>query len=298
MRSFKEIKNDYRFTEEHEICLREMKHLMEENIDEVLNTLSHWILANKNTARFFDDETRKRHVFGAQRQWFLGLFSGVYDSRYYEHLIRIGTMHLKFKVEPHYMSRAINVIRNTCIGILSRTDDPKDIMTNKIIALGKILDISLDIINIAYFEEEIRLYSPVYRVKSLLVEFSEKFSQTMNLVLVLAMIGLTLGVVGMFVMDIRNLFGGDLAHGIISSLGSLLVLWLMIELMNTEIAHLKGGRFRISVFVGVALVAVIRDTMIATLKHERIEALSYLIAAILVIGIVYWLVTKAEAQQK
>ena len=68
----------------------------------------------------------------------------------------------------------------------------------------------------------------------------------------------------------------------------------MIELMNTEISHLKGGKFRISIFVSVALVAVIRETMIATLKHEQSEMMVYLIASILVIGFVYWLVTKGE----
>jgi uncharacterized membrane protein (DUF373 family) len=47
-------------------------------------------------------------------------------------------------------------------------------------------------------------------------------------------------------------------------------------------------------FIGVALVTIIRETMIATLKHEKPEAVYYLIASILVIGIVYWLVTKSE----
>jgi len=42
--------------------------------------------------------------------------------------------------------------------------------------------------------------------------------------------------------------------------------------MNTEISHLKGGKFHISMFVGVALVTMIRETMIATLKHEKPES--------------------------
>jgi uncharacterized membrane protein (DUF373 family) len=116
----------------------------------------------------------------------------------------------------------------------------------------------------------------------------------MNLVLVLALIGLTLGVIVLFVMDLRNLVTIGIEHGIITALGSLLVLWIIIELMNTEIKHLKGGKFRISVFVGVALVAIIRDTMIMALKNEAIEKLYYLIALILTLGIVFWLVTKSE----
>jgi uncharacterized membrane protein (DUF373 family) len=114
------------------------------------------------------------------------------------------------------------------------------------------------------------------------------------MILVLALIGLTLGVVWLFLQDVMHVFTGDIERGIISSLGSMLLLWLMIELMSTELSHLKGGKFHISVFVGVALVTMIRETMIATLRHEKPESIYYLIAAILVIGVVYWIVAKAE----
>jgi uncharacterized membrane protein (DUF373 family) len=120
----------------------------------------------------------------------------------------------------------------------------------------------------------------------------------MNLVLILALIGLTFGVVWLFIIDVGRLLSGDLAQGIISALGSILMLWVIIELLNTEIAHLKGGKFYISVFIGVALVTIIRETMIATLKHESPAVIYYLIAAILVIGFVYWLVTKAEEKKR
>ena len=110
--------------------------------------------------------------------------------------------------------------------------------------------------------------------------------------------GLTLGVVWLFLQDVMHLIDGNVERGIISALGSMLLLWLMIELMNTEISHLKGGKFHISIFVGVALVTMIRETMIATLKHEKPESIYYLIAAILVIGFVYWIVTRAEDKNK
>lgn len=231
-------------------------------------------------------------------RWFLILFSGTYDQKFYDWLIRIGRIHVKHSVDPHYMSRAMNIVRDACIDILSRTDDSSELTASKIIALGKILDLNLDIVNMAYFEEEIKILAPVYKVKSFLIDFSEKFSNAMNLILVLALIGLTLSVVALFFYDVQKLFYDDLYHGIISALGSLLILWVMIELMATEIAHLKGGKFYISVFIGVALVTVIRDTMIAILKHEKPDTVYMLIAAILVIGFIYWLVIKAEEHLK
>jgi uncharacterized membrane protein (DUF373 family) len=298
MRSIREIKHDYRFTEDDEKRLAGLRPVMEEHVDEVMSTLSLWIMGTKGAAQFFTEESRKRHVFGAQREWFLELFSGKYDNRYYEKLIRIGATHVKQNVDPHFMNRAINLVKNTCIGILQKMEEDKVEATNKIISVGKILDISLDVITTSYIEEELRTFAPVYKVRSFLISFSERFSQTANLMLVFALIGLTLGVVWLFLQDVMHLFSGDVSSGIISALGSMLLLWLMIELMNTEISHLKGGKFHISVFVGVALVTMIRETMIATLKHENPEAIYYLIAAILVVGFVYWVVAKAEEKNK
>ena len=300
MRTFKQIKQDFRFLPEHEQWLRDMRELMGDSADEVMNTLNAWIMGNKETARFFSGASNRSHVFDSQRRWFLELFSGVYDQSFYEKLVRIGRTHVRYKVEPHFMSRAVNIMRNTCIGILSRTDDSKEIMTNRIIALSKILDISLDVINTTYYEEELRSSSPVYKVRSRMIDFSEKFAQSLNLTLVLALIGLSLGVAWLFASDLIRLFGGAVhsGEGIISALGSLLMLWVMIELMDTEIAHLKGGKTRISVFVGVALVSIIRELMIAALRHDQPATVYYLIAAILVTGVVYWLVAGTETSPR
>jgi uncharacterized membrane protein (DUF373 family) len=299
MRSFKEIKERYQFTEEDRRRLELLKPMALNYADEVMEGLSTWILSDKDASRFFTDEERKKHVFKVQKEWFIELFSGTYDHRYFERLMRIGSVHLKANVDAHFMNRSINLIRNTCINlILNRLDEPLEEKTKKIISFEKILDINLDVITSSYIEEEIKSYSPVYKLKSTLVEFAEKFSQSMNLVLILSLIGLTIGVIFMFISDIQGLFHGELYHGIISALGSMLILWVMIELMNTEISHLKGGKFHISIFVGVALVTMIRETMIATLKHDRPETIYYLIAAILVIGFIYWLVTKAEEKKK
>jgi len=296
MRTFKKIKQDFRFMPEHEQWLLDMHELMRDSADEVMNTLNAWIMGNEETARFLGEGTGRAHVFESQRIWFLELFSGIYDQGFYDKLVKIGKIHVRYKVDPHLMSRAINIMRNTCIGILSRTDDSKEMITNRIIALGKILDISLDVINTAYYEEEIRSYSPVYKVRSMLIDFSEKFAQSMNLVLVLALIGLSLGIVWVFAAELVGLFRGTtpVSEGIITALGSMLMLWVMIELMDTEIAHLKGGKTRISVFVGVALVSCIRELMIATLHHEQSATVYYLIAAIFVTGVIYWLVSRTE----
>lgn len=294
MRTFKELKLSYNFTADDEKRLVGVKGLMDQNVDGAMDALHSWILHTRDAAKFFTEETRKKHVFGSQRKWFLDLFSGVYDNRYYESLIRIGQTHVKANVDAHYMNRAINIIRNYCINLLNHNIGDLDERTELLISIEKILDINLDVITSSYIEEELRTYSAAYKLKSRLVSYSERFAQTMNLILVLALIGLTLGIVVLFVSDVQKVITGDLEHGIITALGSMLILWVVVELMNTEITHLKGGKFHISVFIGVALVAFIRETLIMTLKHEAVEKHYYLIALILVLGVVYWLVTKSE----
>jgi phosphate starvation-inducible membrane PsiE len=297
MRSFREIKLHYNFTAEDEKRLASLQNFMAENAHKAMDALHSWILQIKQAAAFFKEERVRTHIFGVQKKWFLDLFGGNYDNTYYEGLIRIGQVHFKRLVDAHFMNRSVNIIRNFCVNVINNQIEDVNERASLLISVEKILDINLDIITSSYIEEEMRTYSPAYRVRNTLISFSERFSQSMNLVLILAIIGLTLGVVGLIAYDVMNIFTGnlELKHGIISALGSMLILWVLIELMNSEIAHLKGGRkFRMSIFIGIALVTIIRETMIATLKHERPEIVYYLIAAILVIGIVYWLVKKTE----
>ncbi len=294
MRSFKEIKAHYRFTADDEERLVSLGQLLLDHTDRVIDALHGWIIQTPEAAQFFPEETKRNHILNLQKNWFQDLFSGSYTSLYHERIIRIGQAHRRVAVDSHFMTRAMNIIRNVCIDIVNTHIEDAEERTRSLISLGKILDINLDIMMSSYIEEELKSYSPAYRVKYAVINFAEIFSKMMNVVLVLCLIGLTLGVVGLFVFDSYKLFTGGMEYGIITSLGSLLMLWVVIELMNTEIRHLKGGKFFISVFIGVALVSTIREAMIAMLKHEKPEVIYYLIAGILALGIVYWLVKRTE----
>jgi uncharacterized membrane protein (DUF373 family) len=298
MRSFRDIKRHYDFTGEDERRLRSLRSVVEDYTDCAMDSLQSWMLETKETAPFFVDENKKKRVFAAHRSWFVDLFSGTYDVHYYERLIRIGQVHVRAQIEAHLMNRAINILRTYCLGIVTANIENAAERTAMLISLEKMLDINLDVITSSYIEEGLKTYSGAYRVKNALVTFAQGFSQTMNLVLILSLMGLTIGVVVLFVSDIGKFLTGHPEYGIVTALGSLIFLWVMIELMNTEIAHLKGGKFYISVFIGVALVAFIRESLIMTLSHESMEKHYVFIALILVLGIVFWLVTRAENMPK
>jgi uncharacterized membrane protein (DUF373 family) len=64
--------------------------------------------------------------------------------------------------------------------------------------------------------------------------------------------------------------------------------------MDTEIKHLKGGKFAIKVFISVALVALIRKILVTSLKSGDVEAQLSLIAGVAVLGVIYWLIAKVD----
>lgn len=86
----------------------------------------------------------------------------------------------------------------------------------------------------------------------------------------------------------------------VTALGSLLVLWVLIELINSEIQMLRGDKFRISIFVGIVLIAFIREVLILTLKHDSGDMgfMIMMLCGILILGVTYFILTKAESSAK
>ncbi len=293
---FERIKNNYNFTAQDEERVKSIYPLLKYRIDEIIERLEERIKLIVDPQALEIIEAHPKLPF-IHKYWLERLLKGPFDKDYYWGLVRAGKVHSSLKISPHYVSVAMNTVRGILMDILSEEVEDRLHRTQLKESLNKILDINLDVITGAYVEEEIMQYSTAYKVKTTLVRFAEGFTGAMNLVLVLALIVITLGVLGLFIYDVISLFHEHFAKGVISALGTLLILWVLIELMNTEISHLKGGKFNISVFIGVALVAFIRDLMIITLKHEKIAFSYYLIATILVLGIVYWLVVRVEEKR-
>ena len=77
-------------------------------------------------------------------------------------------------------------------------------------------------------------------------------------------------------------------------LGTLLVLWVVIELLDTQIKHMKGSSFAIKVFVSVALVAELRRLLITSIEHASWQEELILVASLLALGAIYWMVSRIE----
>jgi uncharacterized membrane protein (DUF373 family) len=129
------------------------------------------------------------------------------------------------------------------------------------------------------------------------MRFARRFTFGLNLMVLLGLMALSVGVLVVLANDISMIFRGSREGGLAAALGSLLVLWLMIELLDAEIDRLQGGAFKFNLFVGVALVAFIRKVLVATLAHESLQTELLYLGGILILGVIFWLVTKAEAKK-
>jgi len=97
---------------------------------------------------------------------------------------------------------------------------------------------------------------------------------------------------------------GNAAQGFLHALGSLFILWTLSTLISAEINYIQTGRIYVRVFVVVAMISVIRELIVqpvqlmagAAAGAEAFNPVQYglLLAALLVIGIVYRLVGGAS----
>lgn len=293
MRTFQEIKDNYRFTEAEIETLGSLLPVVEPHADRLVSDFYVLFQQMPDAAKFLQDTSRMPRLMAAHRTWLLGLFQGPFDDRYYQRLHRIGHAHVRIGLSAHFVYVGMNFLRLQFEQIIiAEVEERRREPTLR--ALQKILDLNLDIIARTYHEEEMRRVFLSYRLDNALIRFANRFTFGLNMLLLVGLIGLSLGVVAVLALDISMIFRGSPEKGLVSALGSLLILWLMIELLEAEVERLQGGHFQLSLFVGVALVAFIRKVLVASLAHEPLQVELLYLAGILILGAIYWLVSRAE----
>lgn len=294
MLTMQELKSHYQFTDEDAALLASLLPLMEANKTELADDFYDYLLGIPETAAFLQDEALLKRLKNTHQKWFVTLFNGSYDNLYLRTLERIGLAHVRVGLNAHFVNSSMNFVRQRIVNMI-RNQYPDPVQRRGLIdAFQKILDINLDIMSASYLEEELKKEFVSHRLESKLITATERFTYGLNLILVLALAGVSLSVVAMFAWDILHIFQGNIEKGILSALGTLLILWMMIELMGNEIKNLKGGKFNILVFIGVIMVALIREILISTLSHDPLETQVFLAGTLLILGIVYFLVAKSQ----
>jgi len=294
MLTMQEIKGHYLFSAEEADTLRSLLPTAEKNRELMIDEFYDYLLGIPETAAFLQDEQLLHRLKKSHGDWFVSLFCGAYDNQYLHNLQRVGQVHVRIGLKAHFVNAAMQVVRRFAVGMIRENFPDREERRRNTEAIEKILDINLDIITASYIEEELKKVFISHTLESKLIKATERFTYGLNLILVLALVGVSLSLVGLFFWEITHVFSGDLEKGILSALGTLLIIWMMIELMDNEIKSLKGGRFNILVFIGVVIVAIIREILISTLRHDMLETQIFLTGTLLILGVVYFLVARSQ----
>ena len=297
MESISEIREQFEFTDEDQQNLEKLGEILLPLSDQLADDFYDFLKQNPKTAAYFKTQeavTRRKDTF---KSWFNDLFTSQYDNRYLLRLQKIGKVHVKIGLDSYHVNASMSFVREQCRRQMAAQIKDGICKEDLLVTLHKALDINLSIITSSYQEEKLKKVFVFYKAEEYLVRFAERLLHGLNLFLTIGLLVLAIGVVSLLGHDIYKAITGNLEYGLIRALGSLLVLWMMIELLHTEIEHLRGGKFHVRIFVELALVAFIRKIFVASFESKEPTSFMLLLGALLVLGIVYFIVAKVESQR-
>ena len=287
------LKAHYRFAKDDEALLLQMKPQVESFADEFLEGCYEFIWGFGKTADFLKDEEVLNRHRDKIREWYLDLFNGTYDISYFLKLYKIGEIHVRLGLPTHYVNAAFNFVRVFTLARIHQHCMESENLTDKIKAFERILDINLDVLTSSYRQEEMSRFLSLSRTEKVLLGMLKKTSTYFNYLLAGALVMVAFFAVGLFGYDVHLLFSGKntVEEGILTVLGSLLILWAAIELIHQEMEHLRGGGFALEAFITLAIAALIRKILIFSLSPTKTTDVLMYGVLVLCLGVSYWLIT-------
>ncbi len=291
---YRDIMDFYEFTSSDKENLRKLQPIMEKYTDEFVESFFSFMSKFPEFNKLINTEEIEKNYKKIVRDWYLSSFEGRYDDLYFGRLKKIAEIHVKLGIPPYYINAAANFLRKFIRDVLDRENISEHERNSYKASIEKLLNINLDVMTSKYREKELTDYALMSKFEKKLHKLARFFADFIDIVLIIALIVVAFFVIALFTNDIYELVVGNVPFekGILMVLGSLLILWAVSELMTEELKHLKGGGFAVGAFIGVALAAMIRKILIASLASGKvIELLSYGLI-VLALGITYWLLTK------
>ncbi|MDH3390397.1 MAG: protoglobin domain-containing protein [Desulfobulbaceae bacterium] len=298
MESINDIREQFEFTEEDQKNLGKLGEILLPFSDQLAGEFYDFLKQNPKTAAYFKTEEAVKRRKETFKYWFNDLFASQYDNRYLLRLQKIGKVHVKIGLDSYHVNASIGFVREQCRRQLAAQIKDGICKEDLLITLHKALDINLSIMTSSYQEEKLKKVFVSYKAEEHLVNFAERLLHGLNLFLTVGLLILAIGVIFLLGHDIFKAVTTNLEAGVIRALGSLLILWMMIELLHTQINHLRGGKFHVRIFLELALVAFIRKIFVASFEYKDPISFMLLMGALLILGIVYFLVAKVESKGK
>ena len=292
MQQYSDLKTHYKFTEEEAQLLKNLQPRMAELADNFIDDFYDHIWGFGKTAQFLKNKEIIAHHRKKLQEWFVNLFCGKYDISYFTYLYKIGEIHVKIGLPTHYVNSAFNFVRTFILQNIEDNFQNKEQHVKEIKAIEKIVDMNLDVLTSSYREEELSKFLSLSKFEKTILSGLKKFNSYINFFLAGALALVAFFAIGLFCYDVYLLFFSDIGieKGILTVLGSLLILWAALELIHEEINHLQGKGFAISAFIMLAMAALIRKILIYSLSSEKADDLLVIGAVIVGLAIAYWLV--------
>ncbi|RUM65966.1 MAG: hypothetical protein DSZ03_01880 [Sulfurimonas sp.] len=286
------IKDHYKFTREDTEVLLKLQPQMQALSEEFIDGFYDHIWGFGKTAQFLKNKKIIEHHRTKIKEWFVNLFCGKYDLAYFTYLYKIGEIHVKIGLPTHYVNSAFSFVRVFILKHIEDTFVEKQQHIREIRAVEKIIDMNLDVLTSSYREEELSKFLSMSRFEKSVLSNLKQFNSYVNFFLAGALALVAFFAIGLFVYDIYLLFFSDIGieKGILTVLGSLLVLWAAVELIHEQINHLQGRGFAIGAFIMLAMAALIRKVLIYSLSPEKGNELLVVGAVIVGLAVAYWLV--------
>jgi uncharacterized membrane protein (DUF373 family) len=296
MQNYQNFLNHYKFTEEDVKILKSLQPRMEALADEFIDGFYNRIWGFGKTAQFLKNSTIIDNHRKKIKQWYINLFCGEYGLEYFANLYKIGEIHVKIGLPTHYVNSAFSFVRTFILQNIEDNYKDKNEHVKELAAVEKIIDMNLDVLTSSYREEELGKYLSLSKVEKNILTGLKKFNSYINYFLAGALAMVAFFAIGLFVYDVYLLFFGNIGieKGILTVLGSLLVLWAAIELIQEEIKHLQGQGFAIGAFIMLAMAALIRKILIYSLSSEESYKLLIIATVMVALAITYWLIVKKQ----
>jgi len=298
MESMDEIRKHYGITGRDEENLRALAQILLPFSDILADDFYNFLLEDPYSASFFRTEEAINKRRETIISWFKDLLTSPYNCLYLSRLIRIGKTHVRIGLKGHYVNTAMNFIRTFCIRQVANAEIDEGRKTDLLESLNKAIDLNLDVLTSSYREAELKKVFLSYKAESFMIRVSERLTHGLNLVLLIGLLALAVGVVTLLGSDVYFALTSNLQNGVIKALGSLLILWMMIELLHTQVEVLRGGKFHVRIFLELALVAFIRKLFVASVEAKDYISFSLLLGGIVILGVIIYLIAKSESWEK
>lgn len=292
MQQHESLKEHYRFTKEEALILEALQPRMKELADNFIDGFYDYIWGFGTTAKFLKNQEIIDYHRKKVKEWFINLFCGKYDLEYFTYLYKIGETHVSIGLPTHFVNSAFTFVRTFVLKSMEESSEDKTQYLAQISAIEKIIDMNLDVLTSSYREEELGNFLSLSKFEKTILLGLKKFNSYINFFLAGSLALVAFFAIGLFVYDIYLLFFSDIGieKGILTVLGSLLVLWAAIELIHEEINHLQGKGFAIGAFIMLAMAALIRKVLIYSLSSEKGNDLLVIGTVIVGLAVAYWLV--------